>query len=79
MGTTKEIMNLAGKETSVWVPEEKLTVAEAVHGYTVQGAYASGEEQIKVQSSRGSWLISSSFPTTPLRSIRSTFSMPKSI
>lgn len=30
-----------------WIPEEKLTVAEAIHGYTVQGAYASGEEQIK--------------------------------
>jgi predicted amidohydrolase YtcJ len=47
VGTTKEIMNLARKETSVRVPEEKLTVAEAVHGYKVQGAYASGEEQIK--------------------------------
>ncbi|HEV2306875.1 MAG TPA: amidohydrolase [Candidatus Acidoferrales bacterium] len=30
-----------------WVPKEKLTVAEAIHGYTVQGAYASGEEHIK--------------------------------
>lgn len=38
---------LDGRHPDGWVPEEKLTVAEAIHGYTVQGAYASGEEQIK--------------------------------
>ena len=38
---------LDGRHPDGWVPKEKLTVAEAIHGYTVQGAYASGEEQIK--------------------------------
>jgi predicted amidohydrolase YtcJ len=38
---------LDGGHPGGWVPEQKLTVAEAIHAYTVQGAYASGEEQIK--------------------------------
>jgi hypothetical protein len=29
------------------MPEEKLSVAEALHACTYQGAYASGEEQLK--------------------------------
>jgi len=36
-----------GKNPGGWIPEEKITVAEAVHAYTVGSAYASGEEQIK--------------------------------
>ena len=30
-----------------WNPQEKLTVAEALHGFTMGAAYASGEEDIK--------------------------------
>ena len=30
-----------------WVPEEKITVAQAVHAYTMGAAYASGEERSK--------------------------------
>ncbi len=36
-----------GKHCDGWIPEEKITVAEAVHAYTVGSAYASFEEQIK--------------------------------
>jgi len=38
---------LDGKNPNGWVPEQKISVAEAVHAYTVGSAYASGEEQIK--------------------------------
>ena len=30
-----------------WVPEQKITVAEAVHAFTMGGAYASFEEKLK--------------------------------
>jgi predicted amidohydrolase YtcJ len=30
-----------------WLPEQRLTVSEAVHAYTMGSAYASGEEEIK--------------------------------
>ena len=38
---------LDGKNPNGWIPEQKITVAEAVHAYTVGSAYASGEEKIK--------------------------------
>jgi len=38
---------LDGKNPNGWVPEQKITVAEAVHAYTVGSAYAEGEEAIK--------------------------------
>ena len=38
---------LDGKHPGGWVPEQKVSVAEAIHAYTVAAAYASGEEQIK--------------------------------
>jgi len=38
---------LDGKNPQGWVPEQKITVPEALHGYTVGSAYASGEEKIK--------------------------------
>jgi len=38
---------LDGKNPGGWVPEQKITVAEAVHAYTVGSAYAEGEETIK--------------------------------
>ncbi len=38
---------LDGKHPEGWVPEQKITVAEAVHAYTVGSAYASFDEKIK--------------------------------
>ncbi len=39
--------DLTGKPEEGWLPEQKLTVEEAVYGYTKAGAYASFEEDIK--------------------------------
>lgn len=38
---------LDGKNPDGWVPEQKITVAEAVHAYTVGSAYAEHEDNIK--------------------------------
>lgn len=38
---------LDGKHPAGWIPAQKITVAEAVHAYTVGSAYASFEESIK--------------------------------
>lgn len=39
--------NLTGEKKEAFLPEEKLTMAEALYAYTVEGAYASGEEDLK--------------------------------
>ena len=44
---------LDGRYPEGWTPEQKLTVAEAVHAYTVGSAYAAGEENIKVSIEAG--------------------------
>jgi hypothetical protein len=36
-----------GNPPGGWYPEQRLTVAQAVHGYTLGAAYASGEEHLK--------------------------------
>src|ERR1700683_3436343 len=38
---------LDGKHPNGWVPEQKITVAEAVRAYTMGSAYASFDEKIK--------------------------------
>jgi hypothetical protein len=38
---------LDGKHPDGWIPEQKITVAEAVHAYTMGSAYASFEDNIK--------------------------------
>jgi predicted amidohydrolase YtcJ len=38
---------LDGKRSQGWVPEQKITVAEAVRAYTMGSAYASGDEKLK--------------------------------
>lgn len=38
---------LDDKNPNGWVPAQKITVAEAVHAYTIGSAYAEGEETIK--------------------------------
>lgn len=39
--------NITGDEKKVYLPNQKLTMDEALKAYTIQGAYASGEEHIK--------------------------------
>ena len=39
--------DLKGEPEGGWLPEQKLTVEEAVYGFTMEGAYASFEEDIK--------------------------------
>lgn len=38
---------IGGQHPGGWMPEQRVTVAEAVHAYTYQAAYASGEEDQK--------------------------------
>ncbi len=38
---------LDGKNPNGWIPEQKITVAEAIHAYTMGSAFASFEEKIK--------------------------------
>jgi predicted amidohydrolase YtcJ len=38
---------LDGRNPGGWFPEQKITVAEAVHAYTAGSAFAEGEEDIK--------------------------------
>jgi predicted amidohydrolase YtcJ len=38
---------LDGKRPRGWVPEQKITIAEAVRAYTMGSAYASGDEKVK--------------------------------
>ncbi len=42
---TRQTLN--GAHANGWIPEQKISVKEAVYGYTVGAAYASGEEHIK--------------------------------
>lgn len=39
--------NLTGNEKKIYLPEEKMSMNEAIKAYTFEGAYASGEENIK--------------------------------
>ncbi|MDQ2712676.1 MAG: amidohydrolase [Acidobacteriota bacterium] len=43
--TTRQTLD--GKHPGGWVPEQKITVAEAIHAYTMGSAYASFDEKIK--------------------------------
>ena len=38
---------LDGKNPQGWVPQQRITVAEAVHAYTVGAAFAEHQEQVK--------------------------------
>ena len=38
---------IGGQFPGGWVPEQRVSVEQAVHAYTVAAAYASGEEQVK--------------------------------
>ena len=54
-----------------WVPQQKITVEEALRAYTRGGAYASfNEKQNSARSSPGSWPMSSSSTVISARSRR---------
>jgi hypothetical protein len=44
---------LDGKNPNGWIPEQKISVAEAVHAYTMGSAYAEFEEKIKGSIEKG--------------------------
>jgi len=46
---------LDGKHPGGWIPEQRLTVEQAVRCYTLAGAYASFEENCKGSLSPGKW------------------------
>ncbi|MDD4089667.1 MAG: amidohydrolase [Tissierellia bacterium] len=39
--------NITGEEKKIYLPNQKLSMDEALKAYTIEGAYASGEEHIK--------------------------------
>ena len=39
--------NITGEDKQVYLPDERINMEEAIYAYTVEGAYASGEEDIK--------------------------------
>ena len=39
--------NITGDKKRIYLPNERLSMHEAIHAYTAEGAYASGEENIK--------------------------------
>ncbi|MEW8973077.1 MAG: amidohydrolase [Tissierellaceae bacterium] len=45
--------NITGDTKKVYLEDEKMTMEEAIHAYTVEGAYASREEDIKGTISEG--------------------------
>lgn len=45
--------NLTGNEKKVYLPAEKMSMHEAIKAYTLEGAYASGEEDVKGTISAG--------------------------
>lgn len=45
--------NISGKDKKVFLPKEKMNMEEALRAYTIEGAYASGEEKIKGSISAG--------------------------
>jgi hypothetical protein len=44
---------LDGKNPNGWIPEQKISVAEAMHAYTMGSAYAEFEEKIKGSIEKG--------------------------
>jgi predicted amidohydrolase YtcJ len=60
---------LDGKHPGGWVPEQKITVSEAVRAYTMGSAYASFEEKIKGSIEPGKLATWSCCRTISLRSI----------
>lgn len=45
--------NITGEDKKVYIPTEKMSMYEAIHAYTVEGSYASGEEDKKGTISEG--------------------------
>jgi predicted amidohydrolase YtcJ len=45
--------NITGENKRVYLPNERLSMNEAIHAYTYEGAYAAGEENVKGTISKG--------------------------
>jgi predicted amidohydrolase YtcJ len=45
----------SGAPEGGWYPEERITVAEAVHGFTMGPAYASGKQGVQGSIAPGKW------------------------
>ena len=45
----------SGKPAGGWYPAQRLTIQEALRGYTAEAAYAGFEEKDKAPSSRANW------------------------
>jgi predicted amidohydrolase YtcJ len=45
--TQSWFLEVTGKNENGWIPEQKITVEEALRAYTINAAYASFEEGIK--------------------------------
>jgi len=67
---------LDGANPGGWVPEQKITVEQALHAYTTEGAYASFEEDIKGTLKPGMLadfvLLDRDLTNIPAESIRDT-------
>jgi predicted amidohydrolase YtcJ len=44
-----------GEPASGWYPEEKISIAEAVHGYTMGPAYMAGKQHVQGSITPGKW------------------------
>jgi predicted amidohydrolase YtcJ len=44
-----------GQPAAGWYPEERISVAEAVYGFTLGPAYAAGKEQLQGSITSGKW------------------------
>ncbi|MBI1881913.1 MAG: amidohydrolase family protein [Chloroflexi bacterium] len=44
-----------GEPAGGWHPEERLSVAEAIHGYTMGPAYLAGKQQVQGSITPGKW------------------------
>jgi hypothetical protein len=44
-----------GQPANGWYPEERLTVAEAIHGYTLGPAYLAGKQEVQGTITPGKW------------------------
>lgn len=47
--------DLDGQPEDGWYPEERISVAEAIHGYTMGPAYAAGKQRVQGSLTAGKW------------------------
>jgi predicted amidohydrolase YtcJ len=67
----------AGELEGGWYPEERISVAKAVHGYTMGPAYASAGQEGRARSRRASGRIWSCYRATSSGSRRRRLRRPR--